>query len=101
MFCGREIFPYFEHNVNVQSDNSLGFKYLTPEDGFILYGGKGNYNKQISLNNSGLRGNGDFTYLTSSTLAEDIIFHPDSLMTNANEFKIQQKDIGMEYPMVR
>ena len=22
-------------------------------------------------------------------------------MTNANEFKIQQKDIGMEYPMVR
>ncbi|MFC2098390.1 hypothetical protein ACFLSP_01460 [Bacteroidota bacterium] len=100
MLHSADIFPDFEHRVYVQPDNSLGFSYKTAEDGFELYRGKGHYNNLINLSNAGFRGSGDFTYLTSRTRAEDIIFHPDSLMTNATEFEIQQKASGVQYPLV-
>ncbi|MCK4749820.1 MAG: hypothetical protein KAT15_22345, partial [Bacteroidales bacterium] len=54
----------------------------------------------IHLSNEGLRGNGEFTYLTSRSKAQDIIFHPDSLMTRASEFNIQKQVSGVQYPMV-
>ncbi len=95
-----DIFPVFEHKIYVQPDNSLGLSYNTGAEGFELYRGKGRYNEQIRLSNAGLRGTGAFTYLTSKSRADDIIFHPDSLMTNANEFDIQQQVSGVQYPMV-
>jgi len=95
-----DIFPDFEYNIYVQPDNSLGFSYKTSPEGFELYRGKGQYTNQIDLSNAGLRGTGDFTYLTSRSRAEDIVFHPDSLMTNANDFTIQLQASGIQYPMV-
>jgi hypothetical protein len=94
------IFPDFEQTIYVQPDNSLGFTYRTDSAGFELYRGQGHYNEVINLSNQGLRGTGEFTYLTSRSVADDIIFHPDSLMTNANDFTIQQQVSGVQYPMV-
>lgn len=94
------IFPDFEQNIFVQPDNSLGFTYVTGPEGFELYDGKGHYDNIINLSNQGLRGTGEFTWLTSKTRADDIIFHPDSLMTNANQFAIRQQVSGVQYPMV-
>jgi hypothetical protein len=95
-----DIFPDFEQNIYVQPDNSLGFTYVTDADGFELYKGKGHYNNIINLSNKGLRGTGEFTYLTSRSRADDIVFHPDSLMTNASTFDINQQISGVQYPMV-
>jgi hypothetical protein len=94
------IFPDFEQNIYVQPDNSLGFVYRTGTEGFELYGGKGHYNNIINLSNAGLRGTGYFTYLTSRSSADDIVFHPDSLMTNASKFDIAQKVTKVQYPLV-
>ncbi len=95
-----DIFPDFEHGIYVQPDNSLGFTYMTGPGGFELYRGKGHYTNLIRLSNQGLRGTGQFTYLTSTARAEDIIFHPDSLMTEARDFTIRQKLTQVQYPMV-
>ena len=94
------IFPDFEHKIHIQQDNSLGFTYKTESQGFEVFGGKGRYNNLIHLSNEGLRGSGEFTYLTSRSKARDIIFHPDSLMTVASEFNIQKQVSGVQYPMV-
>ncbi len=95
-----DIFPDFEYRIYVQPDNSLGFSYMTGPEGFDLYKGKGLYQNEIRLSNAGLRGGGEFTYLTSLSKSDDIIFHPDSLMCNAREFDIRQQLTEVQYPIV-
>ena len=94
------VFPAIEQSLKVQEDNSLGFKYLTDSAGMDLYGGKGHYFDSVMLSNAGLRGSGRFTYLTSRGTANDIIFHPDSMFTNASTFEIGQQLTGVQYPLV-
>ncbi len=95
-----DIFPDIEFHIYVQPDKSLGFKYVTDSSGLDLYRGKGHFQNEIRLSNAGLRGGGDFTYLTSLSKSDDIVFHPDSLMCNAREFDIRQQMTGIQYPMV-
>lgn len=80
------IFPDIEKPLKVQSDYSLGFKYTTPTGGLPTYGGKGNYENLITLNNSGLRGNGKLDYLTSTVLSDEFKFFPDSTVAIANNY---------------
>lgn len=101
-FHSADIFPDFEQTLcYLQDDNSLGFTYNTDEDGLPIYQGQGHYNDYIQMSNAGLRGKGTFTYLTSRARSSDIIFHPDSLFTNAEEFNIGQQITGTQYPSVR
>ncbi len=94
------VFPAIEETLRIQEDNSLGFKYMTDSSGLGIYGGLGHYHDSIMLSNAGLRGSGRFSYLTSDGIAGDIVFHPDSMFTNASEFKIQQELTGVQYPLV-
>jgi hypothetical protein len=94
------VFPSIEETLRIQEDNSLGFKYMTDSAGLELYGGKGHFYDSILLSNEGLRGSGRFSYLTSRGTADDIVFHPDSMFTNASEFEILQQVTGVPYPLV-
>ncbi|MCK4664051.1 MAG: hypothetical protein KAT68_14380 [Bacteroidales bacterium] len=94
------IFPEFTEMVVLQEDNSLGFVHKTPENGFPIFGGKGNYNNDIALSNRGLRGDGILTYLTSTTYSDDFIFFPDSMNTLAQKFINDKKMKGVKYPSV-
>ena len=85
VFNSGDILPIFEQELRVQEDNILGFSILISEDGLPLYVDKGYFqgNNQLSLDKNGLRGEGNFTYLTSITESKDYIFYLDSMNTNA------------------
>ncbi len=101
-FRSAGIFPDFEQTLcYLQDDNSLGFAYNTDQDGLPIYGGKGRYYDYLQMSNAGLKGAGEFSYLTSRTRSEEITFHPDSLFTDADEFQMQPLLTGVQYPMVQ
>ena len=97
------IFPSFREELRVQEDNALGFKIDIPETGYSLYGDKGHFyaNNRLSLDKSGLRGEGKFDYLSSTTQSDDYIFFPDSMNTHANTFNLERVANIAEFPQVR
>lgn len=95
------IFPVIQETLRLQADKSLGFKYMTPDSGLQLYGGKGHFSREIRLNNSGLQGSGTIQYLTSTTEADQISFFPDSLNAIARDFTIAQHLTTTQFPQVR
>ncbi|MGD2035351.1 MAG: hypothetical protein PVF73_09870, partial [Bacteroidales bacterium] len=99
-FVSADIFPSFEKELSLQPDNSLGFRHMTPDEGYPVYQGKGTFNNEIWLSNKGLRGDGKLEYLTSTTLSDDFIFYPDSMNTLASEYRIAQRTTETEYPKV-
>jgi hypothetical protein len=93
------IFPDIENRIGIQKDLSLGF--ITKRTDIPLYGGKGKFTNSISLDNRGLRGNGDITFLSSLTKSEDIIFFPDSLNAQAQSFNMPKGPYGgVPFPKV-
>jgi hypothetical protein len=99
-FQSGGIFPAFDDTLILQEDYSLGFTRTSPVDGFAIYGGKAKYYKEISLSDKGLRGNGDFEYLTAKASADNIFFFPDSTNLYTNTFTITEVDLGIEFPEV-
>ena len=94
------IFPEMKDRLTIQQDLSLGFK--TKKQDIALYGGKGSFTNQISLDNSGLRGKGTIKFLPSLTTSKDIIFFPDSLNAKADSFIMNATVLNsVEYPTVR
>ena len=73
-----------------------------PEDGFSLYLDKGFFHakNRVSLDKSGLRGAGQFDYLTSVTQSEDYVFFPDSMNTYAQSFNLPRTVNEAEFPAV-
>jgi len=100
-FQSAGIFPVFDDTLRIQEDYSLGFSRKTPEDGFTIYNGKGRYYNDIFLSNDGLKGNGNFEYLTAKASANDIIFFPDSMNLNTQLFSIEEVSEGIEFPQVK
>lgn len=96
-----DIFPVIEQKLVLQPDNSLGFVHQTPEEGLPLFKGKGVYKNEISLNNQGLRGDGEMTYLTSNTSSDDFIFFPDSTNAVTTRIHINKQISAVQYPEVR
>jgi len=84
------IFPDIEETLSVQEDESLGFISKTPANGYPIYGGKGNYKGQISLNNEGFTGVGKLNYLSAEIESEDFIFQPKLLTASADEFNLTE-----------
>lgn len=95
------IFPDIKETLRLQPDYSLGFVHETPPSGYEVFGGKGKFVSTITLNNSGLKGDGDINYLTSTTKSNDFTFYPDSLHAIANDFHIRQQSTPVEYPDVK
>ena len=100
VFNSGDIFPTFEQDLRVQPDNILGFSIRLSQDGYPLYVDKGyfNGNNKLSLDKNGLRGKGNFTYLTSITESDDYIFYLDSMNTNATTFDLLKKTDDIQFP---
>lgn len=101
LFTSSGIFPPFRNEIYVQPDYSLGFIRETPPEGYPLYEGKGTYYKQINLSNRGLRGAGTLEYLTSKSETDSVIFFPDSTKIHTNNFTMEQRTTGIEFPKLR
>lgn len=100
-FVSGGIFPPFDQKLRVMPDYSLGFIRTSPPEGIQVYGGKGKFNNNIKLSNQGLKGDGDFKYLTSITKSQDFNFYPDSMNAYAESFNIKKQKAGVEYPSVQ
>lgn len=99
-FSSASIFPNFREQLTLQKDFSLGFIRPTPEGGYPMYKGKGQFFKDIKLSHDGLRGDGELKYITSTTYSNDFIFYPDSMRTTAQKFEVESQtaNMGVEYP---
>jgi hypothetical protein len=80
-FTSGGIFPPFKERLIVMPDYSLGFEHKAPKDGFQLYEGKGKFYNKITMNNQGLRGDGEIHYLTTTAYSKDFVFFKDSVIT--------------------
>ena len=84
------IFPDINQPLRVQKDYYLGFNIQTPAGGYDAYGGKGHYTKNLRLNQSGLRGSGTLTYLTSTSQSKDFLFLLDSTVAVTDTFDVRE-----------
>lgn len=82
-----DIFPDIEEQLRVQPDYSLGFVRQTGAAGLPLYGARGKYTDNITLNYNGLQGEGEMEYLTATASSENFIFFPDSTRGTTKHFK--------------
>ena len=85
------IFPDIPQPLTVQKDYYLGFNISTPAGGYPAYGGKGQYNKKLKLDHSGLRGNGTLDYLTSHSKSKDYLFLLDSTVALTDTFDVREE----------
>jgi hypothetical protein len=77
-FISGGIFPDLDETIGVQDDYSLGFVRSTPAEGIALYGDKARFKQDIKLSYSGLQGDGELSFLTSTSRSEEFTFFPDS-----------------------
>lgn len=84
------IFPDFSEHLLVRDDYSLGFVHQTPEPGYPVFGGKGEYRGTIDLSNKGLRGVGTLNYLGAQIEAEDFVFRPRQVDASALVFDLEE-----------
>lgn len=93
------IFPDMNDRVSIQPDLSLGFRASKTD--IALYGGKGTFSNQISLDHSGLRGKGTIRFLSSVSSSRNIIFFPDSLNARTDSFTMKATTLnGVAFPNV-
>ncbi|MFN3403876.1 MAG: hypothetical protein ACK40G_07265 [Cytophagaceae bacterium] len=83
-FSSGGIFPKFKEKLVVMPDMSLGFEHKVPKDGYQLYEGHGKYYKNLSLNNQGLRGDGEIHFLNTTLWSKDFVFFIDSVLTEGH-----------------
>lgn len=92
------IFPDIEEPLVLMDDNSLGFKRKTGATGLPGYGGKSKVVADLKLDYSGLKGNGDFTYLTSFASSEEFLFLPDSMLGKTHVYTNKEQSGKTEVP---
>jgi hypothetical protein len=94
-FIAGNILKPTRQYLTIQENNSLGFNMVIPEEGIEVYGPKGMLYENIAMSNKGLIGSGTLKHLTSTTTAEEFKFFPDSMLTQANTFKIDKDGSGL------
>lgn len=98
----NNIFPDFNETLKLGGDLSLGFRTATPEEGYPIYKGKGRFKGVVSMDNEGLLGEGNFTYLAASINSDDIVFLPSQLTATADSFNLEEfKGDEYEYPLIK
>ena len=75
------IFPDIEQQLVLMDDYSLGFKRKTGDAGMSAYSGKAKVTAELKLDYTGLKGGGDFNYLTSVSSSDEFTFLPDSTVS--------------------
>lgn len=85
LFITAGIFPPLELALRYQNDHSLGFETLkTPEEGYPVYDGKGQFFNSIAMSKAGLKGSGRLEYLNSAVISDNFLFLPDQVNTMAS-----------------
>jgi hypothetical protein len=98
-FIAGNILKPTRQYLTIQEDNSFGFNMVIPEEGIDVYGTKGRLYENIKMSNDGLIGGGSLKHLTSTTTSEEFRFFPDSMITRATKFNIDENGSGL-YPSV-
>jgi len=91
------IFPDITEPLVLMEDNSLGFTRLTGAD-LPSYGGKAKVTAELKLDYSGLKGGGDFSYLTASASSREFTFLPDSMLGKTYKFTNRELSGKVEVP---
>ncbi|WP_448519832.1 hypothetical protein [Rhodoflexus sp.] len=124
-FKTEGIFPDFQETISQQRDGSFGFVHKTSKNldkfpkGYPLYTDSigtprpttGYFEGQIVLNNDGIRGNGNISYLSAELNSADFMYYPDSVTTMGEAAKNRRKEhnsgrilageyLGTSYPAV-
>ena len=84
------IFPRMEQELRIQDDGSLGFVARIDTMPETMYGDRGEYTGEVTLNNGGLVGNGTLKYLEAEITSENIRFGVDSATTTAESFLLNE-----------
>ncbi|HEX4887795.1 MAG TPA: hypothetical protein VFV37_07100 [Luteibaculaceae bacterium] len=92
------IFPDIVDSLAVQEDFSLGFKHQTPPGGLPLYSDKAKFDKQITLSDKGLVGDGDLTYISSVSSSNKFTFFPDSTTGIARQVANTKQNASPDVP---
>lgn len=92
------IFPDIEEPLVLMDDNSLGFKKSTGASGLSAYEGKAKVTADLKLDFSGLKGGGDFSYLTALASSDEFTFLPDSMLGRTKSFSNKEQSGKVEIP---
>ncbi len=92
------IFPDIEEPLVLMEDNSLGFTKSTGAAGLFAYNGKAKVTADLKLDHSGLKGGGDFNYLTASASSDEFTFLPDSMLGRTKAFTNREQSGKVEIP---
>lgn len=90
-FHSGGIFPDFDEDLKLMPDNSFGFKHTVPQEGYDVFGGKAKFFGILTLDNHGIRGNGELVYQTGRFMSNDIVFYQDSILAQGSQAKIKEK----------
>jgi hypothetical protein len=95
------IFPDIDEPLVLMDDNSLGFSKHTGSSGLAAYNGKAKVTAQLKLDHSGLKGGGDFNYLTATASSNEFTFLPDSMLGRTNSFVNREQVSKVEIPKAK
>lgn len=92
------IFPDIDEPLVLMEDNSLGFTKSTGASGLSAYSGKAKVTAELKLDHSGLKGGGDFNYLTATASSDEFTFLPDSMLGRTKSFVNREQSGKVEIP---
>ncbi|QMU30797.1 hypothetical protein [Adhaeribacter radiodurans] len=98
-FHSGGIFPDFNTTLGIMPDQSLGFEYQVPKDGFAAYGGKGKFYNKLTMSFKGLQGSGELKYLTTTLQSNAFTFYLDKTLTLGTKATVAEGNIGDAYFM--
>ncbi|MCB0515818.1 MAG: hypothetical protein KDD49_07125 [Bacteroidetes bacterium] len=85
-----DIFPEVEETINVQEDNSFGFRDIIAAANTPLYKGIGTYEGKVNMSNRGLRGDGTIYFEPTTLQVKDCLFLPDSMLVTADNIEVKK-----------
>ncbi len=94
------IFPIIKEPLKVMPDFSLGFYHNTGEKGYEIYGNKGVFGREITLDNNGFTGKGKLDFLSIRTASDKFVFYPDSLYAYAWDFSGDENTNPYDFPYI-
>lgn len=94
-FYGGNILKPSKQYLTIQENNSLGFNMIIPENGLEIYDGNGKLYEYLGLSSKGLSGKGKMTHLSSETVSDEFSLFPDSMLTDATTFRINEDPEGV------
>ena len=91
-FVSGGILPEFRYEASIMKDYSLGFTRANPPGGYLMYGGKGHGDIDISMSEEGFWASGSIDYEGAKMESRKILMTPDSTNAEVESYKIGKSD---------